>query len=301
MDIHYSEEVQEARASGRPLVAMETSVVAQGLPYPQNLEAARACEEAVRAAGAVPAPTAVIGGQVHVGLTVEQMRRLAEPGTERLKLGSRELAVAIARRADGGTTVSATCEIAAAAGIRVFATGGIGGVHRELEVHLDISQDLGAIARHPVAVVCAGAKSVLDLPRTLEVLETLGVPVFGIGTDDFPAFYSRTSGLKLPFGLAGVQEAAEVIRARFEVLGQGGLVLALPPPEDTALPRAEVERLILLALDEARREGVVGQAVTPYLLSRLAERSEGRTLAANLALLVHNARFAGELAVRLAS
>jgi pseudouridine-5'-phosphate glycosidase len=299
MNIHYSEEVQEARAAGRPLVAMETSVVAQGLPYPQNLEAARACEEAVRAAGAVSAPTAVIEGRVHVGLTVEQMRRLAEPAPGRLKLGSRELAVAVARRADGGTTVSATCEIAAAAGIQVFATGGIGGVHRELEVHLDISQDLGAIARHPVAVVCAGAKSVLDLPRTLEVLETLGVPVFGIGTEDFPAFYSRTSGLKLPFALAGVQEAAEVVRARFDALGQGGLVLALPPPEDTALPRAEVERLILLALDEARRQNVVGQAVTPYLLSRLAALSEGRTLTANLALLVHNARFAGELAVQL--
>lgn len=299
MDIHYSEEVKAARASGRALVAMETSVVAQGLPYPQNLEAARACEEAVREAGAVPAPTAVIEGRVHVGLTVEQMRRLAEPGRARLKLGARELAVAIARGADGGTTVSATCEIAAAAGIRVFATGGIGGVHRELEVHLDISQDLGAIARHPVAVVCAGAKSVLDLPRTLELLETLGVPVLGIGTEDFPAFYSRTSGIRLPFSLDGAEEAARVVRARFEALGQGGMVLALPPPEETALPRAEVERLILLALDEARRNGIVGQAVTPFLLSRLAELSEGQTLAANLALLVHNARFAGELAARL--
>jgi len=299
MELHFSEEVLEARERGGALVALETSVVAQGLPYPKNLEAARACEEAVRRAGATPAATAVIGGQIHVGLSAESLRRLAEPDRPKLKVGSRDLAVAVARGADGGTTVSATCEIAAAAGIQVFATGGLGGVHRGYEEHLDVSQDLGAIARFPVAVVCAGAKSVLDLPRTLELLETLGVPVLGLGTHDFPAFYARSSGLELEHALADVDEAARVVHARLKTLGQGGLVLALPPPAAEAMGADEVERLIVLALDGARREGIHGKAVTPYLLSRLAELSGGRTLAANVGLLVHNARYAGALAVRL--
>lgn len=299
MEMMFSDEVREARAKGGALVALETSVVAQGLPYPKNLEAARACEEAVRRAGATPAATAVIDGKIHVGLSADALRRLAEPGRPRLKVGSRDLAVAVARGADGGTTVSATCEIAAAAGIRVFATGGLGGVHRGHEEHLDVSQDLGAIARYPVAVVCAGAKSVLDLPRTLEVLETLGVPVLGLGTHDFPAFYARTSGLKLEHALADVDEAAKVLHARFATLAQGGLVLALPPPESEAMAADEVERLIVLALDAAKRDGITGKAVTPYLLSRLAELSQGRTLATNVSLLVHNARYAGTLAVRL--
>lgn len=300
MELIFSEEVREARGRGAALVALETSVVAQGLPYPKNLEAARACEEAVRRAGATPAATAVLDGKVHVGLSAEALRRLAEPGRTKLKVGARDLAVAVARGADGGTTVSATCEIAAAAGIRVFATGGLGGVHRGYEEHLDASQDLGAIARAPVAVVCAGAKSVLDLPRTLELLETLGVPVLGVGTHDFPAFYARISGLRLEHALADVDEAARVVHVRTVTLAQGGLVLALPPPEAEAMAADEVERLIVLALDAARREGITGKAVTPFLLSKLAELSEGRTLAANVSLLVHNARYAGELAVRLA-
>ncbi len=300
MEFRYSEEVRRAREQGVPLVAMETSVVAQGLPYPDNLTSARACEEAARRAGAVPAPIAIVDGEVCIGLEESQMRRLAEGRERLLKLGSRDLAIAVARKATGGTTVSATCELAAAAGIRVFATGGIGGVHRGVAEHLDISQDLWALARFPVAVVCAGAKSVLDLPKTLEALESAAVPVIGVGTDELPSFYSRTSGLPLEHRVEDATGAAQVLRARFDGLGQGGMIFALPPPEETALPRAEVELHIAAALAEADRQGIRGKAVTPFLLSEMARRTSGRTLRANLALLANNARFAGELAVAYA-
>jgi pseudouridine-5'-phosphate glycosidase len=299
MSFRYSDEVRRALDAKAPLVALETSVVAQGLPYPDNLGAARACEEAVRRAGAVPAPIAVVDGEVWIGLEEAAMRRLAE-GKERLmKLGSRDLAVAVALKASGGTTVSATCELAAAAGIRVFATGGLGGVHRGVSEHWDISQDVGALARYPVAVVCAGAKSVLDLPKTMEAMETAGVPVIGVGTSELPSFYSRSSGLPLEHRVEDASMAARVARARVE-LGQGGLVFALPPPEEVALPRADVELHIAAALAEADRQGVRGKAVTPFLLSELAKRTGGKSLKANLALLTNNARFAGELAVALA-
>ncbi|WNG26349.1 pseudouridine-5'-phosphate glycosidase [Cystobacter fuscus] len=300
MHLRYSEEVRRAREQGVPLVAQETSVVAQGLPYPDNLGAARACEEAVRRAGAVPAPIAVVDGEVWVGLEEAHMRRLAEGKERLLKLASRDLAVAIAQKATGGTTVSATCEVAAAAGIRVFATGGIGGVHRGVAEQMDISQDLWALARFPVAVVCAGAKSVLDLPKTLEALETAAVPVLGVGTDELPSFYSRSSGLPLEHRVEDAAGAAAICRARFETLGQGGLLFTVPPPEETALPRAEVELHIASALAEADRQGIRGKAVTPFLLSEMARRTSGKTLRANLALLTNNARFAGQLAVAYA-
>lgn len=300
MHLRYSEEVRRAREQGVPLVAQETSVVAQGLPYPDNLAAARACEEAVRRAGAVPAPIAVVDGEVWVGLEEVHMRRLAEGKERLLKLASRDLSVAIAQKATGGTTVSATCEVAAAAGIRVFATGGIGGVHRGVAEQLDISQDIWALARFPVAVVCAGAKSVLDLPKTLEALETAAVPVLGVGTDELPSFYSRSSGLPLEHRVEDAAGAAAICLARFETLGQGGLLFTVPPPEETALPRTEVELHIASALAEAERQGIRGKAVTPFLLSEMARRTSGKTLRANLALLTNNARFAGQLAVAYA-
>lgn len=300
MDLRFSEEVRRAREQGVPLVALETSVVAQGLPYPDNLTAARACEEAVRRAGAVPAPIAVVDGEVWIGLEEAPMRRLAE-GRERLwKLGSRDLAVAIARKASGGTTVSATCELAAAAGIRVFSTGGIGGVHRGVAEQLDISQDLWALARFPVAVVCAGAKSVLDLPKTLEALESVAVPVLGVGTDELPSFYSRDSGLKLEHRVEDAASAASILRARFETLGQGGVLFTVPPPAEASLPRADVELHIASALAEAEKQNIRGKAVTPFLLSEMARRTGGKSLKANLALLENNARFAGQLAVAYA-
>jgi pseudouridylate synthase len=300
MHFRFSEEVQRAREQGTPLVALETSVVAQGLPWPENLHAARACEQAVRLAGAVPAPIAVVDGEVHVGLEEPALLRLAEGQERLLKLGSRDLAVALATDATGGTTVSATCELAAAAGIRVFATGGIGGIHRGVAEHWDISQDLAALARFPVAVVCAGAKSVLDLPKTLEALESAGVPVVGVGTRELPSFYSRSSGLLLEYQVHDAEAAALIARARFEKLGQGGLLFTVPPPEDSALPRAEVEQHVAAALAEAELRGVQGKAVTPFLLGELVRRTGGRSLRANIALLAHNARFAGELAVAYA-
>jgi pseudouridine-5'-phosphate glycosidase len=279
------------------MVALETSVVAQGLPYPKNLEAARRCDAAVRAGGAVPVAMAVIDGQPCAGLDEEQLGRLAQ-GSKLMKLGSRDLAVAVARGATGGTTVSATCEMAAAAGISVFATGGLGGVHRGVEQHLDISQDLPALARWPVGVVCAGAKSVLDLPRTMELLETLGVPVIGVGTNELPGFYTRETGVPLEHRVENATEAAEILRARRN-LAQGGVVFALPPPKATALKRTEVEKHLKGALALAKKKGVSGKAVTPFLLGEMVKRTKGKTLTANLALLENNARFAADVAVAL--
>ncbi len=294
--IRFSPEVEEALAGGLATVALETSVVAQGLPFPANLEAAKSCEQAVREGGAVPAAIGVIEGEVWVGLGADQMRRLAED-PDRMKIGSRDLAPAMVRRANGGTTVSATCELAASAGIRVFATGGIGGVHRGSSVHFDVSQDLFAISKSPVAVVCAGAKSILDLPNTLEALESLGVLIVGVGTDEFPSFYSRRSGLKLEHRVDGVEAAAEMMQARFDHLRQGGLVFALPVPERDALPADEMEVQINAAVALADRNGIRGQGLTPFLLAEIARQTGGKSLAANRALLIHTARFAGELAV----
>lgn len=295
MKLVFSAEVAAARRTLKPLVALETSVLVQGLPYPHNVEAAKRCEAAVRDEGAIPAPTAVIDGQLFIGLDAAQTRLLVT-GKNLMKIGSRDLAIAVARKATGGTTVSATCEMAASAGIFVFATGGIGGVHRGLEDHLDISQDLAAISRFPVAVVCAGAKSVLDLARTLELLETLAVPVVGVGTNELPGFYSRETGLQVEHRVEDPAEAAEMIRARRD-LKQGGMVFALPPPAKTSLKRAEVEKHVKAALALAKKKKIEGKAVTPFLLSEMVERTKGKTLAANLALLENNARYAAKIAV----
>ncbi len=292
-------EVDQALDRGGPVVALETSVVAQGLAAPHNLDAARACEAAIRAAGAVPATIGVIRGQVKVGLSRGELEHLAAGGEKVIKAGAAELAVAIAQGLSAGTTVSATCEVAAAAGINVFSTGGLGGVHRGVVEHFDISQDLAAIARCAVAVVCAGAKSVLDVPKTLELLETLGVPVLGVGTREFPGFFTRESGLTLAHQVSGAAEGAAVMRARLG-LRQGGIVLALPPPEATALSRAEVEKHLAAALELAEKKRVSGKAVTPFLLGELARRTRQRTVKANLALLEQNAGFAGQVAVELA-
>jgi pseudouridine-5'-phosphate glycosidase len=285
--------VAAARRTLKPLVALETSVLVQGLPYPHNVEAAKRCEAAVRDEGAIPAPTAVIDGQLCVGLDAAQTRLLVT-GKNLMKIGSRDLSIAVARKASGGTTVSATCEMAAEAGIFVFATGGIGGVHRGDQ--LDISQDLAAIARFPVAVICAGAKSVLDLERTLELLETLAVPVVGVGTKELPGFYSRETGIMLEHHVDVPAEAADMIRARRD-LKQGGLVFTLPPPAKTALKRADVEKHVKAALALAKKKKIEGKAVTPFLLGEMVERTKGKTLAANLALLENNARYAAKIAV----
>jgi pseudouridine-5'-phosphate glycosidase len=299
--VRLSDEVAEALSAGRPVVALETSVVAQGLPAPQNLETARACEQAVREAGAVPATTAVLDGVLRAGLFPHELERLADPAGREglLKVAARDLGLSTALGRSGGTTVSASVAIAAAAGIRVFTTGGIGGVHRGAAEHFDLSQDLLALSRHEVAVVCAGAKSVLDLPKTLEALEALAVPVVGVGTSELPAFYSQGSGLMLEHRVEDAAAAARVVGAHLAGPMPTGLVFALPPPAATALPRDEVEALLEAALRRAEAQGVRGTKVTPFLLAELAKASGGRTLAANLALLVHNARFAGKLAAAL--
>ncbi len=295
-DLH--PDVAAALAGGRPVVALESTIIAHGMPWPQNLETARRVEQAVRHAGALPATIAVLGGRPTVGLTDVQLEALARGGAAVAKLSRRDLAVAVATRRDGATTVAATMKLAAMAGIRVFATGGIGGVHRGAEATFDVSADLLELARTPVAVVCAGAKAILDLPLTLEVLETHGVPVLGHRCDELPAFYSRESGCPLPHRCESATEIAAVLRAHW-ALGLAGVVVANPIPAEHALPRERIDSAITQALSEAEAQGVRGPASTPFLLARVAELTGGDSLAANIALVLDNARLAAAIACAL--
>jgi pseudouridylate synthase len=292
-------EVAEAVAAGRAVVALESTIIAHGLPYPDSHTLAVALEEAVRAEGAVPATIALLGGTPRVGLDAGEIEALARAGAAVAKAGAADLAAYIAAGADAATTVSATSLLAARAGIRLFATGGIGGVHRGDAG--DVSSDLTALATLPVAVVSAGAKAILDLPRTLEALESLGVLVVGYGTDELPAFYSRSAGLPLEHRADDPAELARILRARFDLLGQrAGVLVANPIPADAEIPRAEIEPVIAAALDEAARAGVAGKRLTPFLLDRLARATAGRTVTANRALALSNARLAARVAVALA-
>jgi pseudouridine-5'-phosphate glycosidase len=292
-----SNEVQDALATRRPVVALESSLIAQGLPSPHNLETAVAAEEAIRSAGAIPATVAVEGGKVQVGAGRDLLERLADPERAAAKAASRDIGPLVAAGRLASTTVSATMRIAHWAGIQLFATGGIGGVHRGATTTFDISSDIDELAATPVAVVCSGAKSILDLPATLELLETRRVPVVGIGVDELPAFYSISSGLRLPHSVAGAQQAAAAIGTHFAIPGGGGILLVQPPPADVALPPVEVGRWIAAALGEADRNGVSGGRVTPFVLARIAEASNGRTLRANIGLILNNARTAAQIAV----
>ncbi|HEX9595939.1 MAG TPA: pseudouridine-5'-phosphate glycosidase [Anaerolineales bacterium] len=292
-----SKEVAAARKTGKPLVALESTVVTHGLAQGVNLELARAMEDIVRAAGSVPATIAVLDGRLCVGLEAAELDRLATDPNVR-KLSTRDLAPALIDKASGGTTVAATLRVAALAGIRVFATGGIGGVHRGSG--WDISADLLELARQPVLLVCAGAKAILDLPATLEHFETLGVPVLGYRTDEFPAFYSIESGLPVSARVDSPNAAGALARAHWE-LGGGGLLLAAPPPAESALLKIEVDAWIAQALVEAEAQSIHGQAVSPYLLSRVSELSGGKSMAANLALLKNNAQIAAQVAKFLGS
>jgi pseudouridine-5'-phosphate glycosidase len=296
-----SAEVSQALRERRPVVALETSVVAQGLPPPHNLEAARRCAEAVRAGGAVPAAIAIIDGRIVVGASDEDLRRLADPGRKPAKAGSRDLAALCASGRDAGTTVSATCLIAERAGIRVFATGGIGGVHRRVDPlePPDVSSDLLEISRRSVCVVCAGPKVILDLPATAEMLETLGVPVWGFGTSELPAFYTDSSGVALEHRFEDAGAIAQALRVHWDDLGAAsGVIVAVPPP--SPLPRAEIEAALAAALRAATRRKLPGKEVTPFLLAALADATGGRTRAANLDLLENNARVAADIARALA-
>lgn len=296
--LRIAEEVRQALARGAPVVALESSIVAQGFPVPDNLVVGEEMNAAVRAEGGVPAQVAVVDGAIRVGLEAGDLERLASE--ESLKCSARDLGFAVATGALGATTVAATARVAAMAGIAVFATGGIGGVHPGSGPP-DISADLAELARVPVAVVCSGAKSFLDLAATLEMLETLGVPVLGFATDEFPAFHARTSGLRLDRRVDDAAAAARVMAAHWVIEGAGGLVICNPPPAELALSEPELERLIAEVSAEATASGVRGGDLTPYLLRRLNQRSEGRTLAVNRALVVENARLAGVIATAYAA
>ncbi len=287
-------EIRRALAAGRPVVALESTVIAHGLPHPHNVDTALAMEAAVRDGGAVPATIGLIDGKAVIGLSEDEIRRMASDD-DVIKVSRRDLAAVLATRATGATTVAATIFLAARAGIPMMATGGLGGVHRGGETSLDVSADLYELARVPVGVVCAGAKAILDLPRTLEVLETLGVPVVGFQTSEFPAFYSRESGLETSHTVANTEEAARLIEAQ-TALGLGGVLIVQPPPAQQAIAKPDVETWIASALEEAAAAGVTGGAVTPFLLERVSALSEGRALSANVALLVENARLAAAIA-----
>ncbi len=291
-------EVIGALSNRRPVVALESTVITHGLPQPVNLELARRMEAEVRSAGAVPATVALIDGRVRVGLSAAELERLALSSGAR-KVSRRDLGTAMSRHESGGTTVAATMIAAHAVGIRVFATGGIGGVHRGDAG--DVSADLPELARTPVAVVCAGAKAILDLPRTLEWLETAGVPVIGWGTDEFPGFFTRSTGLRVSARVDQAAEAADILRAHWEVTRAGGALICVPCPEDIAVEASAVEPLLQRALAQAQAERITGKELTPFLLSRLAELTGGETMRANLALLRQNARVAAEVAIALAA
>jgi pseudouridylate synthase len=297
--IEISDEVRAALATGGPVVALESTLIAHGLPHPDNLAIGRELEVIVRRHGAVPATIAVLDGRARIGLDDAGLERLAAPGAGLAKAGAADLAALAARGRSAATTVGATATLAAHVGIRLFATGGIGGVHRGAEG--DVSNDLEVMARTPIAVVSAGAKAILDLPRTLEVLETLGVLVVGYRTGELPSFYSRGSGLALEHRFDDAGELARTLRLRFGTLGQGGVLVANPIPAEHEIAADEIAGWIATALGEAEAGGVRGKAVTPFLLSRLAGLSAGRTVAANRALVRSNAALAAELAVAYAA
>ncbi|MDH2390023.1 pseudouridine-5'-phosphate glycosidase [Streptomyces sp. HNM0663] len=294
-----TEEVQEALADRRPVVALESTIIAHGLPRPRNLTVAEELEALVRAGGAVPATIAVLDGQVRVGLDKDQLERVAADDSVR-KLGHRDLAPALAARASGATTVSATAFLAARAGIRVFATGGLGGVHREWTETHDESADLRLLAQTGITVVCAGVKSVLDVPATLQRLETLGVTVLGYGVDRFPGFYLRSSGEPVDWTVRSPAEVAAVMHAQERLDGpESALIVAQPVPEDEQLDPQLHDTVLAEALDECRERGISGQAVTPFLLDHLMRRTEGASLEANLAAVRGNARLAAHIAAAL--
>ena len=288
-------EVADALAERRPVVALESTIIAHGLPYPANLDAARALEAAVRSEGAVPATIAVLDGRIRVGLDAGELERLAQ-ARDVLKVSRADLAYAVAAGRIGATTVAATMICAHLARIEVFATGGIGGVHRDVEATMDVSADLQELSRTPMAVVCAGAKAILDLPRTLEYLETHGVTVVGYGSDDLPAFWSRSSGIKAPLRLDTPEQIAVLLAAKRRLGLSGGTVIANPIPPEHEIPWSEIRPHIDAALEDARAQGIAGKDVTPFLLNRLVARTGGRSLAANVALVTANARLAARIA-----
>jgi pseudouridine-5'-phosphate glycosidase len=293
-------DVAAALAEGRPVVALESTIISHGMPYPRNVAMAREVEGIVRAGGAVPATVAVIAGRPTLGLSDDELELLGADDSVR-KVSVRDLGHTVATGAHGATTVASTMRLAGLAGIEVFVTGGLGGVHRGAESTMDVSADLTELSRTPVAVVSAGVKSILDIDRTLEVLETLGVPVVGLGTGEFPSFFSRSSGVPVPLRVESAEEAARLCRATWDLGLDCGVAVANPVPAEDEMPRADIDGVIEAALDDAERLGVRGKDITPYLLGRIVELSGGRSLETNIALVRHNARVGTTLALALAA
>ncbi|HXG94762.1 MAG TPA: pseudouridine-5'-phosphate glycosidase [Blastocatellia bacterium] len=303
-EIRIADSMRRAMDKAQAIVALESTVIAHGLPQPLNLETARACEEAVRRLGAVPATIGIVDGAAVIGLNEDELKIFAtgraSDGSAIEKVGLNNLAAVTARHASGATTVAATLKLASLAGLKVFSTGGIGGVHRGAFDSFDVSADLTALAATQMICVCAGAKAILDLPKTLEYLETLGVPVIGYRTEEFPAFYSRTCGLRVDATVQSADEAAEIAMCHWRMGGQTSVLVCVPVPEEFEIPIDEVERAVDESLRQATRLGIRGKALTPFLLTQLKELSGGRTLETNRALLINNAEVAAQISVSLA-
>ena len=291
--------VQKALDEGRPVLALESTIISHGMPYPQNLETARLCEAEARRHGVEPATVAIIHGKLCAGLTDEELEYLAKAGPKVAKASRRDLPILAARGADGATTVAATMIVAAMAGIRVFATGGIGGVHRGAEVTMDISADLEELARTPVAVVCAGAKSILDLGLTLEYLETKGVPVLGYRTETLPAFYTDESDFKVDYRMDSPEEIAAAVTAQRDMGYPGGMLITNPIPHQYAMPKDVIDAAINQALAEAKEQGVKGKATTPFLLARVCELTGGESLKSNIKLVLNNVALGAQIAAAM--
>ena len=298
--IKLTEELKSAIAQNKPVVALESTIIAHGMPFPQNLKMAQEVEHIIRDHGAIPATIAVIDGELRAGLSTAELEHFAKTGPSIIKVSTRDLPFVVARKITGATTVASTMRLAAMAGIHIFATGGIGGAHRGAEKNFDISADLIEFSQSNVAVVTAGAKAILDLALTLETLETFGVPVVGYGTDDFPAFYSRNSGLKVPMRCDTPNEIAAMMKAKWAMDLKGGIVVANPIPIEAEIPAIEIAPTLEKAIAEAKDLGVHGKNLTPFLLARLAELTEGRSLIANIALVKNNAKLAAEIAMAYA-
>lgn len=294
-----SPEVQQALADGKPVVALESTIISHGMPYPKNVETAMLVEKTIRDNGAVPATIAIIGGRLKAGLSPEEIEYLGKSGREVAKVSRRDLAAIVARGADGATTVTTTMIIAHMAGIKVFATGGIGGVHRGAETTMDISADLEELAGTPVMVVCAGAKSILDLGLTLEYLETKGVPVIGYGTDELPAFYTRSSGFGVDYRVDTPEQLAAMFKAQQELGMKGGMLVTNPIPEQYAMDKAVIDAAIEQAVAESKEQGIHGKETTPFLLARVVELTGGDSLESNIQLVLNNAIVASKTAAEL--
>ena len=293
--VEYSDEVKKAMEEGKPVVALESTIISHGMPYPQNIETAKACEEIIRENGAVPATTAIIGGKIKIGLSDEELEFMAT-SKDIIKASRRDFAYIISQGLNGATTVASTIIASRLAGIKIFVTGGLGGVHRHAEVTFDISRDLEELAANDIMIVCAGCKSILDIGLTLEYLETKGVPVFGYQTDYMPAFFTRKSEFKVDYNIKNPKEAAEAAKTQWELGLQGGILLTNPIPESDSMDEEKINTAIEKALVEAEEKGIHGKETTPFLLSKVLEVTEGKSLEANIALVKNNAKLGAEVA-----